>query len=126
MKSLELNQRLKKGILLSLLLINPLSGNCQTISSGGSSDTLCYEIEEARLLMKWANRGFYCDTLITEYENQREDFIQIIQKKNEQLELSESLIYKLRNEVESERKEKRLWMGISVAGMLSTLFLLLF
>lgn len=109
-----------------MLLINPLSVNCQTTSLEESNDTLCYELKDAKVLLKYAERGYLCDSLITQYDNQVKNLSEIIKTKDEQLGLCEQASNQLRNEIEKTHRERKFWMGATVVSTLTAVFFILF
>jgi len=109
-----------------MLLINPLSANSQTTSLEELNDTICYELKDAKVLLKYAERGYICDSLIIEYDNQIKNLSEIIQTKDEQLVLCEQASNQLRNEIEKTHREKKFWMGATVVSTLTAVFFILF
>ena len=108
------------------MLTRPNFVNCQVTFSHESDDTICYSIEESKTLLKFAERGYYSDTLIKYYDNEVQTLEEIISSKNNQILLAESTIYGLNNKVDKIEKEKKLWMGLSAASLLGLLFMILF
>lgn len=100
--------------------------NCQVTFSHVSDDTICYSLEESKTLLKFAERGYYSDTLINYYDNEVQTLEEIISSKNNQILSLEGVVYKLDNEVGKQKREKRFWMGATCVSGLAALFFMLF
>jgi len=65
---------------------------CLTISSTAQTDTLCFEINEARNILKFAEKGYFCDSII-QYKNEQDSILrETIQIKDRQLSVSINII----------------------------------
>lgn len=109
--------KLLRLIPLLILLIRPNFTNSQ--------DTLCIELNKYREILKLANKGYLCDSLITTYDTQVKTLEKIIQNKDEQLILSQGVINSQRNEIKKQ-KTKIIFLssGLGVA-ILSIIILIL-
>jgi hypothetical protein len=74
----------------------------------------------------YAERGYICDSLIISYDKAIISLEEILQNKNDQLQISEQLINSQRNEIKKTHREKKLWMGLTCVSTLGLIFSLLF
>ncbi len=92
---------------------------------GKSQDTICVELNDYREILKLANTGYLCDSLITTYDSTIITLEKIIIEKNDQIQLSEGVINGLANEVKKQRtKIILLSSGLGIA-IISILLLIL-
>jgi hypothetical protein len=94
--------------------------NLTAFSQTSSTDSIkCFTIQEAKTLLKFAEKGYLCDSLTEKYDKAIQDFENILIEKNDQLEISEKYIYSLTNEIEKERKKKKVLIAsVGVLGVL--------
>lgn len=114
-----------KKILLLMLLTNPLFAICQTTSS---KDTICYKLNDAKTLLKFAERGYLCDSLIIAYDSTITIQEEIILRKDQQLTTIEQLVNAQRYELQRLERNQKLWkivaIGLSSALLFETILLL--
>lgn len=68
----------------------------------------CFQIDEAKVLLKFANKGLKCDSLLLLKEKETNAQADIIRAKDEQLEISTNLITKQKTRLDkADRKIKR-------------------
>ena len=116
MKLIELTQRELNVILLLIILISPILG----ISSEGLAtepeDTLCFELSEAKNLLKYAEKGYFCDTLTFHYEKKDSILRKAIDLKDEEIQLAERLIQAQIVEID-RLKRKIKWFKIGCISL---------
>lgn len=89
-----------------------------TSSGYAQDDTLCFGIDEAKNLLKHAEKGYICDSLITKYVEKDSLRQEIIKEKDGQLKLSENLVNALNNDLQvANKKIKWLWFGLGMSGI---------
>ena len=101
-----------KYLKLILLLILALKMNL-----GKSQDTICVELNDYREILKLANTGYLCDSLITTYDSTIITLEKIIIEKNDQIQLSGGVINGLANEVK-RLKTINILLGISTGALI--------
>ena len=94
-----------------MLMLGSLIPYSQTSSTDSSK---CFTIEQAKLLLSYAEKGYICDSLISTYDKAIQDFENILIEKQEQLQISEMYINSLTNEIDKHRRRNKLL--ISVCG----------
>ncbi len=73
------------------------------------SDSLkCFTIPEAKILLSFARRGQYCDTLTIAYEKKIQTLEEITIQKDKTLLLSNGLINSQRNEIKKLRRNSNI------------------
>jgi hypothetical protein len=83
----------------------------------------CFTIQEAKTLLKFAEKGYLCDSLTKKYDKALQDFENILIEKNEQLQISEIYINSLTNEIKKHRRRNKIL--ISVCGGLGIVCIVL-
>ena len=108
-----------------MLITNSLTAS--TLNFSTPSDSVkCFSIDEAKMLLLYANRGLKLDTITALYEQEIKTLDAIIEEKDKQLLLSEGLIRTQSNQIEKyKRREKWFIVGIS-ASTLAALFIAIF
>ena len=96
-------------------------------SSLYAQDSLkCFSYSEAKILLKFASKGVYCDSLITAYDGKIETLEDIISKKDQEILLSAELIQSQLNEIDKYvRREKWLKLGLGVLSGALIVFVIL-
>ena len=83
-------------------------------------------MEESKILLKYAEKGYICDSLIIVYDKKIETFEQIVSKKNSEILLSQKLIESQLNEIDKHvRREKWLKLGLGVLSGALIVFVIL-
>lgn len=70
-----------------------------------SQDSLCFSVDEAKIIFKLANKGRWCDTLSTNYEAQIKQLELIVKDQNYQIELGQELVDQQRDLIIKMNKE---------------------
>ena len=116
---------MKKIALLTLLIIGNLTAYSQT--SLREQDSLhCFNEIEAKTLLSYAEKGLILDSIIITYDKAIISLEEILQNKNDQLQISEQLINSQRNEIKKTHRENKLWMSLTCVSTLGLIFSLLF
>lgn len=76
--------------LIALALIN--FGVCFSNLGNAQNDTLCFKIEEAKNLLKYAEKGYFCDSIVFIKNAQDSILREAIEAKDNQLEISARVI----------------------------------
>jgi len=122
MRLLGLKMRWLKVILLLMVLTTANSMTYSQISSTEQDTIKCFSILDAKTLLKYAERGYLCDSLSIKYEEQIETFKDIVSVKDSELLLVERLIQSQAIEIKRKHKEIR-WLKIAVIGLSSVAIL---
>ena len=126
MKLQDLKKKWLKVIVLFLMLLGQnLTSYSQTSSTEQDSlrDSLkCFSIKEAKILLKYAERGYLCDSLSVKYEEKIETFESIVSVKDSELLLVERLVEAQMMEIKRKDRELK-WLKIAVIGLSSAVIL---
>ena len=101
--------KIKTLVLFTILFLNPFSSDGQIVST---LDTVCIEIDKYNFFVESTERYFNCVKNIESYEKALQDFENILIEKQEQLQISEMYINSLTNEVDKQRKQKKVLVSI--------------
>ena len=96
-------------------------GGFSTNTLAQENDSLTFSIEQAKQLLKDANKGVVCDSLLNNRAEKLIEKANIIEAKDEQVTLRGQVIQKQKNQIEkANKKAKRLkvfsWVFGSVAA----------
>ena len=90
-------------------------------SSLYAQDSLTFSFDEAKTLLKYAEKGYLCDSLVVAYEEKIENFEQIVAIKNDEIEMSGRLIESLLVETDKLRRQVK-WLklgcGVLTGGLI--------
>ena len=75
--------------LFILMLLSPIFGIGQETSS---TDTICFTVDEAKILLSSTEKYYLCDSLVQTYDITIETLEEIIHSKDEQLLLTQHII----------------------------------
>ena len=90
-----------------------------TLGLGQSNnDTICFELDNAKNLLKYAEKGYFCDSIINQYEAKDSIYKEVIKAKDVQLNAAAGVI------TEQAVKIKRLRITVGALSGLSLLLLL--
>lgn len=113
---LELKEQLLQKTQSLITLTLTLWMVCSTTFLTAQEDSLrCFTVEESKTLLKYAEKGYLCDSLMTLYDGKIETLEQIIGKKDQEILLSAQLIQSQLNEIDKYiRREKWFKLGLGV------------
>ena len=97
-------------------------GNSIAFSQDSLTDSSkCFTIEEARTLLRYAEKGYLCDSLTLSYEKEIEILYKVIEENNDQLSIADTYIRVQSTEIDKLRKQKKyltFGLGTSLIGLL--------
>ena len=70
-----------------------------------SQDSLCFSVDEAKIIFKLANKGRWCDSLSINYESQIKQLELIVKDQNYQIEIGQELVDQQRDLIIKMNKE---------------------
>ena len=73
------------------MLISAKFANSQPVFSN-DNDSICVTLDHYKIILQYAYRGKACDSLITTYDTTIHNFETIIQKKDVQLQLTQTIV----------------------------------
>jgi len=118
---------LRKIVLLTMLTV----GNSIVFSQASSieSDSLkCFSIKDSKLLLSYAEKGYFCDTLITAYEKKVKALENVSYLQNEELQLSSRLITSQMMQIKTLNRKvqnfKILTISLGVVATLELIYIL--
>ena len=105
MKLKGLNLKWLKTIVLSMALLGPNSTSFSQTSSTASDSVKCFSIKDAKTLLKYAERGYFCDSLTVQYEEKVKTYKTVVSVKDEELLLSQRLIEAQMMQINKQSKQ---------------------